>query len=273
NLMQRLIAYRVAVDKRVGNWSGTGAGKTLGAILASRVLGAKLTVVIALNNAMLDAKTGWAGEIRNAFPNSDVVIKERGRLDVDVAKPIYLLLNYEAFQQPDSQAFVKTLVQEHKIDFIVLDEVHFAKSRGKVESKRRQLIKYLLMQAAKKNIDIRVLAMSATPVINSLDEAVSLLEMVTGREYRDLDTQPKVSSALAVHEQLVIHGVRYMPRYEMELHERPVEITRPDLAERLQSVGKGQVLAIETILTEAKLEAIIELAKPGALVYSQFVDS
>src|SRR5262249_48429615 len=146
------------------------------------------------------------------------------------------------------------------------------KSRGKVESKRRQLIKYLLMEAAKKNTDIRVLAMSATPVINSLDEAVSLLEMVTGREYRDLDTRPKVSSALAVHEQLVIHGVRYLPRYEMELHERSVEIIRADLAERLQSVGKGRLLAIETILTEAKLEAIIELAKPGTLVYSQFVD-
>jgi hypothetical protein len=97
--------------------------------------------------------------------------------------------------------------------------------------------------------------------------------MVTGREYRDLDTRPKVSSALAVHEQLVIHGVRYLPRYEMELHERSVEIPRADLAERLQSVGKGQVLAIETILTEAKLEAIVELAKPGTLVYSQFVDS
>jgi hypothetical protein len=273
NLMQRLIAYRIAVDKRMGNWSGTGAGKTLGAILASRVLGAKLTVIVALNNAMLDAKSGWAGEILNAFPDSYVAIKERGPLSVDLAKPIYLLLNYEAFQQPDSRAFVETLVQEHKIDFIVLDEVHFAKSRGQVESKRRQLIKYLLMEAAERNNDIRVLAMSATPVINSLDEAVSLLEMVTGREYRDLDTRPKVSSALAVHEQLVIHGVRYLPRYEMELHERLVEISRPELAERLQSVGKGQVLAIETILDEAKLETIVELAKPGTLVYSQFVDS
>ena len=29
NLMQRLVAYRVLTDKRVGNWSGTGAGKTL----------------------------------------------------------------------------------------------------------------------------------------------------------------------------------------------------------------------------------------------------
>ncbi len=273
NLMQRLIAYRVALDKRVGNWSGTGAGKTLGAILASRTLGAKLTVIVALNNAMLDLTSGWPGEILNAFPKSHVVIKERGTLSLDDTKPTYLLLNYETFQQSDSQAFVKALVREHKIDFIVLDEVHFAKSRGQFESKRRQLINYLLAEAAKTNADMRVLAMSATPVINSLDEAVSLLEMVTGHEYPDLDTRPKVSSALAIHEQLVIHGVRYVPRYEMELHERPVEILAPDLAERLQSVGKGQVLAIEIILTEAKLDTIVELAKPGTLIYSQFVDT
>src|SRR4029077_16502509 len=163
---------------------------------------------------------------------------------------------------------VETLIRNYKIDFMVLDEVHFAKSRGKVESKRRQLINYLLSETAKANTDIRVLAMSATPVINSLDEAVSLLEMVTGREYPDLDTRPKISSALAVHEQLVIHGVRYLPRYEMELHERRVEVVRSDLAERLSTVGKGQLLAIEIILTEAKLETIIELAKPGTLIYS-----
>jgi hypothetical protein len=38
--------------------------------------------------------------------------------------------------------------------------------------------------------------------------------MVTGHEYPDLDTRPKVSSALAIHEQLVIHGVRY--RHSLE---------------------------------------------------------
>jgi hypothetical protein len=212
NLMQRLIAHRVAVDRRVGNWSGTGAGKTLGAILASRALGAKLTVIVALNNAMLDLYSGWPAEILNAFPESHVVIKERGTLSLDETKPTYLLLNYETFQQRDSQAFVKTLIQNHKIDFMILDEVHIAKSRGKVESKRRQLINYLLSEAAKANSDLRVLAMSATPVINSLDEAVSLLEMVTGHGYPDLDVRPKVSSALAIHEQLVINGVRYVPR-------------------------------------------------------------
>src|SRR4029453_10926313 len=142
-------------------------------------------------------------------------------------------------------SFVRALIREHKIDFIVLDEVHFAKSRGQVESKRRQLINYLLAEAAEVNADMRVLAMSATPVINSLDEAVSLLEMVTGHEYPDLNTRPKVSSALAIQEQLVIPRVRYVPRYEMELHERNIEILAPGFAERLRSVGKGQVLAIE----------------------------
>jgi hypothetical protein len=39
-----------------------------------------------------------------------------------------------------------------------------------------------------------------------------------------------------------------------------VEILALDLAERLQSV---EVLAIEIVLTEAKLDAIVELAKPG----------
>lgn len=272
NLMQRLIAYRVAADRRVGNWSGTGAGKTLGAILGSRKIGAKLTVIVALNNSMLDPQSGWAAEILNAFPASNVIIKERGKLVLDATKPNYLLLNYEAFQQKGSQSLVKSLIQNHKIDFVVLDEVHSAKSRDQLELKRRQLINYLLIEAAKVNPDLRVLAMSATPVINSLDEAASLLEMVTGHEYPDLDTRPKVSSALAIHEQLVIHGVRYVPRYEIELHERPVEIVGANLAERLQSVGKGQVLAIEIILTEAKLDTIVELAKPGTLIFSQFVD-
>src|SRR5262249_33420162 len=142
----------------------------------SRALGAKLTLIVALNNAMLDLTSGWAAEILNAFPKTHVVIKERGTLSLDGTKPTFLPLNYETFQQRDSQAFVKALIRDHKIDFIVLDEVHFAKSRGQVESKRRQLINYLLLEAAKANIDMRVLAMSATPVINSLDEAVSLLE-------------------------------------------------------------------------------------------------
>ena len=59
----------------------------------------------------------------------------------------------------------------------------------------------------------------------------------------------------------------------MELHERLVDIPGIDLEQRLQAVGKGQLLGIETILTQAKLDTIVELAKPGTIVYSQFVET
>src|SRR5205807_1497398 len=38
NLMQKRAAFLVKTRKKVGNWSGTGAGKTLSAVLASRVI-------------------------------------------------------------------------------------------------------------------------------------------------------------------------------------------------------------------------------------------
>ena len=51
NLMQKLTAAKVIHEKRVGNWSGTGAGKTLSAVLASRYIGAK-NVVVCCPNAL-----------------------------------------------------------------------------------------------------------------------------------------------------------------------------------------------------------------------------
>jgi hypothetical protein len=55
NLMQRLAAVQVRDKKRAGNWSGTGAGKTLSAVLASRVINAHLTVICCPNSVV----DGW----------------------------------------------------------------------------------------------------------------------------------------------------------------------------------------------------------------------
>lgn len=272
NLMQRLVAYRLKTENRIGNWSGTGAGKTLGAILGSRVIDAKLTIIIGLNNTILDDKSGWAAEIKNAFAESNVLIKEKKNISFSTVKPNYLLLNYETFQLDNSKTVVDSILDTHKVDLIVLDEVHSAKSKDNQESKRRQLINYLLLKASEINPELRVLGMSATPVINSLDEAVSLIEMIKGREYNELDTAPKLSNALAIHEQLVINGIRYVPNYSMELKEREFEIVNNAIAEELKNIGKGQVLQIEVALLNAKIKSIIELCKPGTLIYSHFVD-
>jgi len=71
NFMQRHFAVRVRERKRVGNWSGTGAGKTLAAVLASRVVGSRFTVVCCPNSVV----EGWCEKIREVFPDSSVAAK------------------------------------------------------------------------------------------------------------------------------------------------------------------------------------------------------
>ncbi len=272
NLMQRLIAHRLVSRKRVGNWSGTGAGKTLAAILGSQVVDSNLTLVIALNNTISDSNSGWGLEIKNAFPASHVQIKDRGVLTLKRDTPNYLLLNYEAFQLSGSQAMVERLVSDHRIDLIVLDEIHSAKSRNTIETKRRQLLNYLITEAGKNNNELRVLGMSATPVVNSLDEAASLLEMITSKDYSDLETQASIANALGMHQQLILNGVRYRPNYKMELYEETVEIRADDLAERILNLRKGDVLGLENILLESKLPVVLDLAIPGTIIFSNFVE-
>src|SRR4029077_20924880 len=111
NLMQRHFAVRVRERKRVGNWSGTGAGKTLAAVLSTRVVGSQLTVVCCPNSVV----EGWRLAILDIFPDSVVATKT---FEPEWANPSprpsfqqgkeagnchrYLILNYEAFQQTDS---------------------------------------------------------------------------------------------------------------------------------------------------------------------------
>jgi len=215
---------------------------------------------------------GWSKEIKDAFPKSKVHIKQRKNFNFHPSESNYLLLNYESFQLNDSRLFIDEILENYKIDLVVLDEIHSAKSKDNVLSRRRQLINYLLTEASTRNPGLHILGMSATPVVNSLDEAVSLIEMIKGKAYKELDTTAKISSALAIHEQLVINGIRYMPKYKMQLIEKEILIEDPTIKEDLQQVGKGQVLQMEQALLGAKLATTKSLLKPGTIIFSYYVE-
>ena len=165
NLMQKLCAYRVATDRRIGNFSGTGAGKTLSAILAAMTADAELTVVVVANATA----ERWGEVIQEAHPAASVLVKQTELGPFLLDRPTYVVLNYERFSQAESQTLVGDLLQ-HPIAFVVLDEVHLAKKRTNEESKRRRLITHLVQKASESNPGLRVLGMSATPVLNSLTE-------------------------------------------------------------------------------------------------------
>jgi Hypothetical methyltransferase len=267
NLMQKLCAYRVAADRRIGNFSGTGAGKTLSAILAAMTTEAELTVIVVANATA----ERWGDVIQEAHPAASVLVKqtELGRLLVD--RPTYIVLNYERFSQPESRHLVGDLLQ-HPIALVVLDEVHLAKKRTKEESKRRRLITHLLEKAGESNPGLRVLGMSATPVLNSLTEGKALLELITGQVYDDIRTTATQTNAHALHQHLVIHGLRWRPKYEVKAPVRAISIDGSAILESLDDLRGGDILRVEQIMLGPKLDVIAAECRPGTLVYSQYVE-
>ncbi len=274
NLMQRRVAVCVREQRRFGNWSGMGAGKTLSAILATRVVGAGLTIVCCPNAVV----PGWADEIAKAFPTSEVVTKtwEPTWSDPLLGRPRYLVMNFEQFQQPNSEAKLVELVDKYTIDFIVIDEIHYAKHREATAavSKRKRLVQGLVLEAGKKNAELCVLGMSGTPVINTLQEGKSLIEMITGYRHDDLDVTPTVQNCMRLYQRLTTLGTRWRPDYKMQLVVHKPEIDCTGDLDRIRRVGRGTVLELEQVLTEMRLPTILAHIAPGekVLIYTHYVE-
>jgi superfamily II DNA or RNA helicase len=273
NLMQRHVAAQVVTRRRVGNWSGTGAGKTVSAILAAGLLeagqGDGIVLVVCPNNVV----AGWVGSINNCYPNARVEAKtltptwKRGK------GSRWLVVNYDRL--PGNEGTLQALIGKNLIDMLVIDEVHYVKERENVApSQRRKVLTGLAVESAKSNPNVAVLGMSATPVVNDLHEARSLLELIEGVQLDDIATAKTVPNALRLHQYLTRVGSRWMPAYSANL--APVTVPL-DVSHRLDDVlalGKQpSPSALDQILLADKLDTIVANCRSGGktLIYTQFV--
>lgn len=274
-IMQKYTAFRIKRDPYFCNLSGTGAGKTLSAILASRVVDSKMTLVVCPNDVVEQWATAKGISITAIFPDSKVIIGKPAfyaKYDKNIHQ--YLVLNYDKFSQDDSQALILKLVKE-MIDFIVLDEIQFVKKRYEEKSKesqRRQNLGVLLTRARRKNSQLKVIGMSATSVINNLEEGKSLLQYVTGKMYEDLATRGTVQNAMSFHQKLSTVSIREIPEYksDIQVHD-DVEVS----ADKPQNIRakelKNNPLLIEQYLTEVRMPEIIKRIKDQTIIYTEYV--
>jgi hypothetical protein len=129
----------------------------------------------------------------------------------------------------------------------------------------------LLSAASEKNPDLCVLGMSATPVINNLYEARALLELVKGVEFSDLNTFSSYPNATAMHQKLILYGIRYRPQYAQTIETTLHDIPGDDYLSRLRNLKKGAILDLERVLLDAKLETIVGALQKGTLIYTHYV--
>jgi superfamily II DNA or RNA helicase len=284
-IMQAYVAYKMSVTNSFLNLSGVGAGKTLSAILASRVVDSRLTVIVCPN----DIIDQWATVIKEAFPDSYVysssedpkkgIGKQVFHIQRDETKRQYLILNYDKFNQDYSPNLILELGKQ-KIDFVILDEVHKIKIRDSprrdaVITQRHKHLVGLMTEIRQGNSDIKVLGMTATPVINDLMEGRSLIDVVTGKRYNDVSVNPTIPNANVLYEKLQLMSVREMPNYHVNVDlvngsSSEVEAYTDDNIVHLVRLP----LKLEQVLTEARIPEIIERIKYSnkkTIIYTEYV--
>jgi hypothetical protein len=163
NLMQKHVATVVRDRRRYGNWSGTGAGKTVSAVLSARLVGAGqdgLVLVVCPNNVV----PVWASVVRNCFRDARVATKTLTPDFGPGAGDRWLIVNYDML--PGRAGAVSKLVETHGVDMLIIDEVHFVKHRADHDmSQRRQVLRGLAADARAVKPELAVLALFESPFV------------------------------------------------------------------------------------------------------------
>ena len=284
NLMQKLVTYRMKNEKLYGNWSGTGAGKTLSSIFCGRYIGLKNTIIICNNSTI----SGWVNSIQEYFSNSEVYTKTQlnhsdvkpskynviNKYDITLSQNRfnYLVLNYETFQLEDGEFIVSELLKNNSIDYIILDEVQNVKQRSeKEESSRRNVVNKLIIHSKNENPNLHLMVMSATPVINNLVEPKKLIELISGEVHDELETKSSISNGIEMYKSLTRYGIRYKPKYGIFVNEKLIQSNGDDLMDELKKVPKGSPIGFEKVLIQKKLESVSKFIKKGTLIYTHYV--
>ena len=268
SLMQKLMSYRIATNPYYGNWCGTGAGKTNAFLIASRRIDARVTVCVCPNSVVDTIRKS----IIAVYPNSNIVIIKsiNDIVSYDRSQYNYIIFNYEKFSQTYSQEMVEKLVSLNKIDFICFDEVHRTKN---TESSTNQNLTNLRVLANKYNEKLKVLGMTATPLINNLGEVRNLLELITGTSFAEIipNTNNTINNIHNAYKYLMLYGFRFVPDYNITCKEEKIKIVNDELTEQLVNFKNSDVNDIEGLFVTCKYNSIKKYITNKTIIYTQFI--
>ncbi len=257
-LMQRLVAFRLLRDKRLLNLSGTGTGKTLSAILAAQICQSK-RIFISCPNGVVDS---WVRTFESAYPAAILHIKPKNwNIDLEQNHVNVVIANHEKFQDRFSEEMLR-FTSEFLADLIVIDEIHQSKSRNpEISSQRRNLINQFIKITSNLIPDLRVLGLSATPVINNIYEGASLVELITQQKLEGARSND-INACMILYQKFIVHGIRMNPGNlsRTKIHMKNIDTTYllPEVVEITNSSRVGNFHEIERLLVEPKLNCLEE---------------
>jgi len=265
------------------NMSGSGRGKTIAGILSAMVIKSKYTLIICSNSIVEQ----WKGQILECCPNALISIgKEPHRFVKGVAN--YHVINYDKFSLKDVGTTISKIKQQ-PIDFLILDEAQNIKVRDDdkkslrrfaVDNMVTKLVKNCIKLAKLKNL--KVLCLSATPVINNIKEGKSMLELVGHNDPAILKALENVGESSTVRNASNLHTLflPYCIRFMGNLNIEVIGLKEEDLIEvtsylpegcTFKDVEKMSWLNFEQIALDGKCSEIIKRVRGKTIIYCEFV--
>ena len=143
-----------------------------------------------------------------------------------------MIVNHERFQNRFSENLLKFCI-EFQPDMIVIDEIHQSKSRDQNKSsQRRSLLGELIRISSNINQEVRVLGLSATPVINNLYEGASLIELITQKKFEGI-RENDINACMYLYQNFILHGIRMNPSNLSRTKIIPINIDSSHLLPRI----------------------------------------
>ncbi len=124
----------------------------------------------------------------------------------------------------------------------------------------------------RKNPNVKVLGLSATPVVNNLREGKSLLELLAGKVYDDVSTKPTIPNAVTLFEKLSAISIRELPKYSADLDTHVIDVVAPAPFDLSVRHLKSNPLSIEKLLTDARIPEIVKLIYGQSIIYTEYVE-
>ena len=273
SLMQKLMVYRLIENDSYLNLCGTGAGKTNAFLMASRAIGAKYSVIIC-PNSVVDT---WEKSIKAIYPTIHTV-KYQSASDlksINRAESAYIIINYDKFSngsmctKDKMDKFVDVVCPQ----FVCFDELHNAKAANEDASLRNENLRYFRQKASETYREgFKTLGMTATPLINNLNEVRSLLELVTGKEFNEIGNRNTIENIHLAYKNLLLYGFRFVPNYGINVVNTELDIDGAHLKDSLLNLKNSDVNTIEGSFVNDKMEAVRGDLTQGTIVYTTFIE-
>jgi hypothetical protein len=178
-------------------------------------------------------------------------------------RKMYIVLNYEKFQQRSSKNFINSLCKDIVLSSIILDEIPNVKQTTEDNaSQRSKNICDLIDLQKSKNPEISISGMSGDICVNNLTEPKKLIELVTREDHSDLHTISTIQNGLKIHQKLSTLGTRFKVDPGLKLNEHFIDVDCSNRLLDLLLLGRNphRMKAYDLFL-EDTLEAITSLVQ------------